>query len=183
MKRFSSREILFIGAATVALCATVLTVLWRAQTIAHRRADDILAAHAAALEQVRRITLLQARQELIDDHPQPEPDLVAHLEAALESAGIASKALRQVSVSEPAPLPATLYARQRAQVTLDEISAPDGARFLAAWNDAQPLWTPRSVILEYKATRASQGPGSTDERFTLRITLENIHLAQTTSQR
>lgn len=179
MKRLTMREAPLITVALVAACSAAVALSARRSAIAGDRLNAARTAHATALAQVRRVQELRGRAELVDERPRPEPDLVARLESALQTAGIDASSLHQAIASEPSEIQGGPYARQRASIAVQGVAPAEALRFLAAWREAEPLWTPRSMTLEHAPSNSRSGP--TEERFTLRVTLENIHLSQTTA--
>ena len=178
MSRRPSREKAFIALALVALCFATITLSTRQYANAKLRAEDAMTAHATVLAQSRRVQNLRARAELVDERARPEPDLVAELESALQAAGIRSSSLQQATASESSDIPSSPYARQRAAIAVQGVTPADALRFLAAWREAEPLWTPRSITMEHAPSNPRSG--AEEERYTLRITLENIHLSPST---
>lgn len=178
MSRRPPREKIFIAIALIALCIAAITLSTRQFADAKRRAEDAVAAHATVLAQSRRVHDLRARAELVDERARPEPDLVAEIETALQAAGIEPTHLQQATASESSDIPNSPYARQRAAIAVQGVTPADALRFLAAWREAEPLWTPRSITMEHAPSNPRSGPE--EERFTLRITLENIHLSPST---
>ena len=179
MKRLTVRESALITVALVAACSAAVVISARRSAIAGDRLSAARTAHAMALAQVRRVQELRGRAELFDERPRPEPDLVARWESALQAAGIDASSLQQASASEPRDIQSSPYARQRASIAVQGVTPAEALRFLAEWREAEPLWTPQSITLEHAPSNSRSGP--TEERFTLRVTLENIHLSQTTA--
>ena len=181
MRRLTARETLLISTMLLAACSAAIA--FSAQRLVHDRqlANDAAIAHATALTQAQRIHELSGRRELVEERPRPESDLVARIESSLQIAGIDLSRHQQAGAAASTDIAGSPYARQRANATIEHITPVDAIRFLAAWREAEPLWTPRSLVMEHAPLNARIN--STEERFTLRLTLENIHLSQTTDTR
>lgn len=177
MRRFTPRETVILTATLFTMCAAGVALSAQRLGRARQTFQQASFAHGAAMAQAQRIQELSGRKELVEERPRPEPDLVARIESSLQTAGIDPSQLQQASAAASADIAATPYARQRATATIEHIAPADAVRFLAAWREAEPLWTPRSLTLEHAPQNSRTG--AIEERFTLRLTLENIHLSQT----
>ncbi len=134
---------------SVALTAATLVAASGASLVrAHAARTTALKQYAHARTLVVELNSLRTAQEVVALGPRPEAGLLDILSMSIVTAGISQTALHNLTPESESPvgtLAGARYFRQRARLTLADITLPDLGRWLTEWRRTAKAWTVTSI--------------------------------------
>lgn len=145
------------------------------------RAARAHSAASAARQDLTTITtqaeeLVRLRAAKLDFPDRPEGGLAGKVSAAMTRAGLPNTALQSLSPEAQSAISSnsvTPLTRQRATLTLHNLSLPQIGRFLDAWRTTEPDWTVSSIDLTPITSKDAAALG-TDLPLRAVITIEGL---------
>jgi hypothetical protein len=133
----------------------------REYTRARAQARAELAQLNLISPQAREVALLRASAPVWASRTPPETALAPAAAAVVAGCGLPASALANVAPQAPARVGEGQFAamRQRATITLTNVTLPEVGRFLEAWRQAEPDWIVTGIELSPQQ-RGNATPGA-----------------------
>jgi hypothetical protein len=144
-------------------------------------ADERVVTATAALGRARAavssVERHRGRRKTVEERRHPTNDLHERVLDALESANVAQGRFRDVSPLGDSEVPGSgdgiPRRRQLATIALEEVTAAEAGRFLAAWREANSAWHSDGIHVQHDA-----GAGGA-AKFTVTLSVSAIYIAGT----
>lgn len=131
----------------IVVCAAILVVTGQRAVAARSKLSDARITLATFTQQGQELIELRARAAETILPEKPVGGLAPRVSAALARAGLASSVLQVLSPEAENPLQGSRAIRQRATVTLVNLSLPQLGLFLSTWRTSEPDWVISGIDL------------------------------------
>ncbi|MBX3378330.1 MAG: hypothetical protein KF678_15145 [Phycisphaeraceae bacterium] len=170
-----NRSLLCLWMAVIIASSAILIATSNRASRAHAASKQARAELRTISQQAAELTSLRESRTDFPERPAGDSALASRISAAMARAGLVSNILQSLSPEARSPSAGdSRLTRQRATLTLANLSLPQVGKFLDAWRTAEPDWIVSAIdLIPMTSTRDTPSIG-TDLPLRAVITIEGV---------
>jgi len=174
-------RVVVLFAIVAGLLAIAVMLNWQRARAAVQSERTSLAAYEQALQDANEVLALRSHRPVIAAAEHPTRDLIARINEVLEHAGLSQRTFSSLTPESDVKLElassgSAAYRRQSLRLSLTGLQPRELGSFLAAWRDAQPLWSVSRLELTHQRSRDAATP-----KYDVSLILSSVYVSYESS--